>query len=591
MNMIQRLCLSTPLLLASPALATDVVLPADGALLHRLHLQLRWESVEDVVSDYRLQIVEDDGSASPFVGGAPVMTHSVSSAEPRTVVETGLEFGKDYAWRVGGAAGSPAVRFQTPVRRFSTATLHPEVSLPQVSIPAGAGVPPEDGIVIWVQRRNMSSNCFILGAEPDGRLVLALPFIDLVHSDMRLMDNGRILSNYRVDETDGINTWICRGIAVRTLDGRRTWIGPQDHCGAPPPPNVKLGPHHEVFPMPADAPHGANFLELSFDNRTLDYVDNVHGGTVYDDLLWQGDQVRELDRHTLEVIQHWSTFDSISLDDHLPEFYPGADVGPGGDWNHCNAAIYDPLYNRVWVSARHQSRVVGIDWATGQGVIQVGDVNVAGFGPWPSGDPDFGDNFFSFQHAPEVLANGNMLVYNNGNFMEPVDLNNISRGRQTQGVEIAFDNPANPTSASIVRTFDLVGLNLSDAAYAPFVGDADRLPGGHTLAPDGPGSSIMEFDAQGNVIWFLDAGPAFVGQPNGVLVYRAEKVPALVIDTPGDADGDWDLDLADLAALQTAYTQPAPLAFPDTLVDHDADGDFDAADVDAFAYWLTGPGR
>ena len=34
------------------------------------------------------------------------------------------------------------------------------------------------------------------------------------------------------------------------------------------------------------------------------------------------------------------------------------------------------------------------------------------------GDVDFGDNLFSFQHAPQILANGNMMVYDNGNQQE-----------------------------------------------------------------------------------------------------------------------------------------------------------------------------
>ena len=77
------------------------------------------------------------------------------------------------------------------------------------------------------------------------------------------------------------------------------------------------------------------------------------------------------------------------------------------------------------------------------------------------------------------------------------------------------------------------------------------------------------------------------------LIYRAEKIPELVVDVPGDTDGDQDLDLIDLASLQAGFTGPGQggLPFPERLSDHDGDGDLDDADVVAFVDAGTGPAR
>ena len=413
-----------------------------------------------------------------------------------------------------------------------------------------------------------------------------------------MMENGRLFWNDRERSTHAgtQEDIVCRTAVAGTLAGSITWQSSTALCDAPLPAPIEIaGVHHEVFPMPFDAPRGANFLLLEYDNRFISYTD-VYDGTFYPDLLWQGDVVNEVDRHTGEVVKSWSTFDGIALEDHLPLDHHSGVGGPGGDWNHANAAIYDPVEDRVWMSLREQSRMVGIDWGADPPQVEVhlGDDSIVASdsyqGPFPSGDVDFGDNFFSFPHAPEVQPNGNLLVYNNGNYIEP-----YSQGgpppRVTTAVEIAFDDPASPTSAAIVSEMTVLREDLVTGTFAAFVGDADRLPGGNTLTVDGPRSAIMELDPAGNAVWFLDAGPAF-NQPGGVLVYRAERVPELIVDTPGDTDGDWDIDLADWARFQVAYGQATrPLTFPDNLCDFDRDGEIGALDLGQYAYWSTGPGR
>jgi len=193
---------------------------------------------------------------------------------------------------------------------------------------------------------------------------------------------------------------------------------------------------------------------------------------------------------------------------------------------------------------------------------------------WPAGDTDFGDEFFFYQHAPELQPNGNMVVFDNGNTRSPL---------QTRVVEIAFDDPLFPSDASIVREHWLVDES-GDPLYASFAGDGDRLANGNTLVMAGAVRRVQELDPDGRLIWNLSLWrglESFRG-------YRAQRLSTVVRDTPGDRDGDWDLDLSDLGALQAAYGG-TELGFPDRLSDFNKDDALDAEDLESLVNWMTGP--
>lgn len=330
--------------------------------------------------------------------------------------------------------------------------------------------------------------------------------------------------------------------------------------------------------MPEGAPNGENFMMLEYDNRIIPYGSDPN-------LHWQGDRAVERDRHTQEEVWTWSVFDDISLDDHLPPTHPNW-PGPGGDWTHTNAVIYVASQDSVYLSLRRQSRIVRVDYASKQIVYQMGEDS------FPSGDvpSGFGDNLFSAQHAPQMLSNGNLLIYDNGNFIEP-----MGNPRQTRAIELFVDHLNNPPRALPVWGFPLVQEDLVTPAYADAAGDSDRLPGGHTISSDARNANLLECDGNGNLIWLLDAGPTWpldgMGNP-GAQIYRVDKVRRLALDTPGDADGDQDLDLFDLAAMQNAFSGNGggPVGFPESISDYDGDGDVDALDANRLAYFLTGPG-
>jgi hypothetical protein len=183
------------------------------------------------------------------------------------------------------------------------------------------------------------------------------------------------------------------------------------------------------------------------------------------------------------------------------------------DWTHANGVVYDERTNSVYVSWRNLSRITRIDYATKRVVYNMGMASV-------SGDADFGDDLFSFQHAPQILPNGNMVLFDNGNRRK-----SPATPPMTKAIEIAFSGGAVPSSASIVWEYVV-------PEYVSFAGDANRLPGGNTLVTSSEARKIYEVDPAGEIVWMLElTGTVTTGSR---VIYRAERVGSLFSGSRGE---------------------------------------------------------
>jgi hypothetical protein len=238
---------------------------------------------------------------------------------------------------------------------------------------------------------------------------------------------------------------------------------------------------------------------------------------------WMGDRILEFDHDDNSIVWEWSTFANVSTQDYDQEVWDNSS-STSFNWTHSNGVVYNSADDSVYLSIRNLSRIVRIDYATQQIVYNMGFT-------MPSGDDDFGDNLFSFQHAPEMQPNGNMVLFDNGNRRDHIVHNNATG--VTKAVELALTgNP--PTSAAIVWDWTLPGYNRAK-------GDADRLPNGNTLLTAALDLTVHEVDATGTEVWRVEIGMVTVLYK----LYRAERVPTLLLDVPGDADADGLADYID----------------------------------------------
>lgn len=543
-------------LIIGASLNADILRPVDNAVLNYLHVPFRWEPIDfggDPNALYQLILVEDNGSEDPFINVPIVLNLAIPGADaPRLIAAEGLEFGKSYAWRVRGFLYDPFP--WGPTQRFTTEPL-PEWFPDVTATTTGQPEDVEPGLTLVGGVLSQSGNIpgaggLFFAVESSGRVIYHFTSVPRGFGpDLRLLDNGRI-------------QWVGAGDRAyeTTLSGAVAWASPELIQTDPInyPAEFENDVHHDCLEMP------------NGDKMTIiyEYHDVVRDNETQ---RWKGDRIVVYDRHTGEEVWSWSTFDYFSTLDFDPTVM--SSPSPPGDynWTHSNAVVYDETDNSVYLSSRVLSRITKIDYATGDIIWMMGF-------DMPSGDVEFGDNLFSFQHGHEILPNGNIVMYDNGNRRDHIDHN--AQTGVSKAIEVQITDGTPPT-ASIVWEWQA-------PAYSSFLGDADRQPGGNTLVTSGASATVTEVDADSNVVWELSFDDG--GAP-GWAIYRADRIPSLILDTPGDTDGDWDLDLHDFGRAQTCFTGPGPsaLQFPCTLSDVDNDDDVDLNDLGELVDRRTGP--
>jgi len=207
-----------------------------------------------------------------------------------------------------------------------------------------------------------------------------------------------------------------------------------------------------------------------------------------------GNIIQELDEDK-NIIFQWRSWDHFQITDAT------ADIdltGSSIDYVHCNSIEVDNDGNMI-ISSRHMDEVTKINRLSGEIIWRLGGKycknNQFTFINDSAG--------FSHQHDARRLANGNLTVFDNGNFHNP---------QYTRVCEYRLDTTN--------RTATLVWQYKNDPlTYSAATGSARRLPDGNTLIGwginDGP-PSISEIHQDGSAEW---AGSF----PENVYNYRAFK--------------------------------------------------------------------
>ena len=136
------------------------------------------------------------------------------------------------------------------------------------------------------------------------------------------------------------------------------------------------------------------------------------------------------------------------------------------EWTHCNGVI-ELADGNICLSFRQTSQVIFIDKASG-------DVT------WR-----FGPGELVHQHNPTQLANGNLLIFDNGEHRP-------GPGMYSRVVEV------NPATEEIEWQF------RGDPALSFFsngISSAQRLPNGNTFICDGRTGRLFEVTMDGDVVW------------------------------------------------------------------------------------------
>lgn len=207
--------------------------------------------------------------------------------------------------------------------------------------------------------------------------------------------------------------------------------------------------------------------------------------------MWT-DYVAEVTREG-ETVWEWHAWEHLEPE---ARFINAQDLR--NEWTHGNSVEQLPDGN-VLVSFRNINTVAIVDRQAGNLVWEIGPEEVAQ------------------QHYPTMLANGNILIFDNGAHRanHPVPFSRV--------IEV---DPA--TSEIVWQYMDLPPWNF----FSPFISGAQRLPNGNTLITEGDFGRLFEVTALGEVVWeyispfFVEAG--FLGLANRIFRafrYAPDEVP------------------------------------------------------------------
>ena len=226
---------------------------------------------------------------------------------------------------------------------------------------------------------------------------------------------------------------------------------------------------------------------------------------------WLGLKIIEWDKDTREEVWSWNPFEHFTMDDYYPygELWSDAYVTGKFDWLHSNSIDFNEQENMIYVSHRHLSRISKMSYPSGEVI-------------WNMGLPteyNMGDNnictdlLFSWQHHVQILDNGDLLFFDNGNLSELLleDPTPISRIRRIR----VIDN----NQCETVWQYD-----LPEDLYGAGTGSAQLLDNGNYLIYTLGGydqCSILEITHEKEIVW-----KATAEDPSSSF-YRAYKIPSI----------------------------------------------------------------
>ena len=206
------------------------------------------------------------------------------------------------------------------------------------------------------------------------------------------------------------------------------------------------------------------------------------------DTLW-GDGIMTMDT-TGKVIEKWSAWDvwDLEKDKRLKEF--------ANDRFHFNNVAFDrdgnyllstPIENQIWKVDKNSGEII---WKLGKG----GDFKM---------DPK---SYFYFQHAAHIDHNGNLILFDNGDFT-PNDTTTTNKYSRTLSFKI-------DTSKMTANT--IINAELPPGYYTSRMGSSYLLPNENILQTSSKTGNVLITDKTGNVLWVLNTY---------FIPYRAEYVP------------------------------------------------------------------
>lgn len=282
---------------------------------------------------------------------------------------------------------------------------------------------PSPGRILMGNLRNANYNSHIMIANNDGSLYYSQDLIVAV--DFRRQPNG-LLTYY------GYSKYYSVDASYNRIDSF--------YCG-----NGYSTDGHELKIL-----NNEHALLMCYDSQYVDMSAVIAGGNT--NAIVIGLVIQEIDKNKNVVFQ-WRSWDHVDILDGVNVNFLASTV----DYIHGNAIELDNDGNLL-ISSRHLNEISKISRSTGEFIWRLGGVN---------NEFTFVNDTipFHYQHDIRRLENGNITMFDNGNFRTPL----VSRALEYQLDEVN-------KVATLVWQY-----KHTPVVYGAFMGSVQRLQNGNTL--------------------------------------------------------------------------------------------------------------
>lgn len=324
-----------------------------------------------------------------------------------------------------------------------------------------------------------------------GRIVHVWP-VDGALFNAVLLPNGNLLYMTQLEEGPFNKEFggACQAVIELDWDGNEVWRYE----------DVFL--HHDFYRM-----DNGNTMVLRFDAAPDECVAKFPGGVSASErkgTMWFA-SFHEIDPRG-NIVWEWNGYDHWD-----PEIDKMCPLDPRGEWDHCNSVKVLPDGNLL-TSCFSLNNVYIIDKESGDIVWRWG----------------FKEGELAHPHDPNMLENGNILVFDNGLHrpISPVSYSRIIEINRETG-EIAW----------------LYQETKPVDFYGSYISGCQRLGNGNTLICEGPKGHLFEVTKEGDKVWeycspfYKDVEIMNIGRSNSI--FRARRYDH---DYSGLAGRDLDPD-------------------------------------------------
>ena len=465
---------------------SELILPREGDSLKTIYVWFEWNQEPDA-SSYNLQISQDESFDS--------IIQDIEITKPLYIEKDEIDWDSNYFWRVRSIYVDGS--YSNWIGQSSFGTRSSELQDFDITISDPDSI--QDGLVIFGQ---FSPNLMVGIIDKYGNELWNTGNPDEDHQLGTLLNyvskSGQLFGK---SSTSGIHFDFNQNVIWQS------------------PPNTPID-LHEVQQLP-----NGNYISFvpifqsgpiaqgDWTNSFQDLGYEADGVTI--EFPWLAQRIVEWDKDTGQELWSWNAFDYIDMNqyDKQAELWWDAYISGRFDWLHSNSFYFDESESAIYISIRHLNQITKIAYPSGEIIYSIGLSEEFDTG---SEHNICNDLRFSWQHHVQLMEDGDLLFFDNGNLSREL-LDDEYRTSRIRKIKVNDD-----LSCDISWQYD-----LPENLYGHGTGSVQLLDNDNYLIYTQGGyedCSIFELSQNNEIVWTAEAS-----DPTSS-IYRAYKIPSMYPD-------------------------------------------------------------